>query len=108
MSRSRQFIPSEVLSLDQLHLRHGRIRLAVVVACIPEEKSNATLILRGQYLNFDVFRRISLGPPAKSLQPGTDNYAAALGDFLKALHRFADKMLRCIPGTSDPIHPEEM
>src|SRR5438034_7619205 len=108
MSRTRQFISPEVLSLDYLHLRHGCVRFAVVVARIPEKKSDATLVLCGQYLNFNIFRRIGLGPPAKCLQPRTDYHAATLGDLFKALHRLANEMLRRIAGVCDPIHPEEM
>src|SRR5579864_1618632 len=78
-----QLVPAEILAFGGAHLRHGGVRLAVVVVGVPEKKSDATFVLCGQDLDFNVFGRIGFGAPREGLQPGPQNHAAVLGDQLE-------------------------
>src|SRR4029077_13172040 len=73
-------IAAEILALSRDHFGHGGVRLAVIICGIPEQESDPALVLRGDHLDLDIFRRVSLGSPAEGLQPGPDDHAAALGD----------------------------
>jgi len=41
------------------------------------------------------------------LQPGADDYAAAFGDQLEALHGFADEVLGGVAGVLDVVHAKK-
>src|SRR4051794_4466597 len=90
---SSQFVSAKIFAFGRRHLWHGSVGLAVVVGGIPEQESDAALVLGGYHLRFDVLRRVSPGSPAEGLEPGTDHYAAALGDLFEADHRLPDEVL---------------
>src|SRR5437899_7065277 len=102
------FVSSEVAAFGGSHLRHGSVGLRVVVIGVPEEKADAAFLFRNLNLNFNIFRRVSLGAPGKRLQPGANHDATVLGDEHEAVHGLTDEMLGRVAGVRDAVHANEM
>src|SRR5215831_10178688 len=101
-----QFVAAEVLVFRSAHFGHGHEGLRVVVVGVPEQEADAALLFRHMHLRLDVFRRVGLGAPGKGLQPWAENDAAALGDQLEAIHRFADEVFGRVAWVRDAVHAE--
>src|ERR1700724_2503514 len=57
------FVTTEVAAFGGAHLRNGGVGLRVVVIGVPEKKADAAFLFRYFNLNFNIFRRVSLGAP---------------------------------------------
>src|SRR5207244_7667914 len=103
-----QFVATEELGLGGAHVRHGRIRFAVIVIGIPEQETDSALVFGDLDLYLDVLRRVCSGAPAEGLKPGANYHATALGNQPETIHGLADEVLRRISGVRVAIHPEEV
>src|ERR1700677_1036470 len=102
------FIAAEVAPLGRAHFRHGGIRFRVVVVSIPEQETVPTLLFRCLDLDFNILRRVSLGAPRKSLQPGTNDHPTTFGDQREPFHGLANKMLRRVARVRNAVHAKEV
>src|SRR6266571_267831 len=100
--------PAEEAFGGSTHRCHGHKGLAIIVAGIPEKKSDAAVGFGGDHLLENVIGRIGFGAPGKSLQPGPQGCSASRRDLAKAFHGFTDEMLGSVAGMVVSIHAEKV